>query len=193
MTKTKQLTSAVAFLASIAVLDNFIFVELEPGFESIALIELSGSSIDAEISQTSVSPETLNEAEDFWIDQDSVSSADFAKFLESTDYEPQEVALHRLPEFKTLNGDAALAANDAKWRAQASNTNWVETSDKGSLPINHTLAGQDDLKVSFKDALAYCNWLGKDLPTAEKFEHITMKDHDNKVPGLIEFRCVKNI
>jgi len=57
----------------------------------------------------------------------------------------------------------------------------------------HTLAGQNELKVSFKDALVYCNWLGKDLPTAEQFEYIASQDHDKKASSLIEFRCVKNI
>lgn len=193
MTKTKQLTSAVAFLASIAVLDNFIFVELEPGFESMALIELSGSPSVAEIAQTNDSLRQQSDVQDFWIDQHQVSSADFAKFLESTGYELQGVALTSVQKSTNQNGDFAVAAGSDKWRTQASNTNWNEHSDKSSLPMNHTLTGQDDLKVSFKDALAYCNWLGKDLPTAEQFEHIAMKDHDNKVSGLIEFRCVKNI
>lgn len=193
MTYTKQLSGAVALLASIAVLDNFIFVELEPGFESMALIEPYGSSSEAEVTQTSDSLRPQNEVQNFWIDQDKVNSPDFAKFLETTGYELQEVALISAQEFINKNEGFAVVAGSDKWRTQASNTNWIGTSDKNSLPLNHTLAGQDDLKVSFKDALAYCNWLGKDLPTAEQFEHIAMKDHDKKASGLIEFRCVKNI
>ena len=94
MTNTKQLTSAVALLACIALLDNYIFVELEPGFESMVLIEPYGSANEAETTQAKQSGEALSEAKDFWIDQHRVSSADFARFLESTGYEPQEIAPH---------------------------------------------------------------------------------------------------
>jgi len=193
MTNTKQLTGAVALLASIAVLDNFIFVELEPGFESMALIEPYGSPSEAEIAQPSDSLRPQIEVQDFWIDQHTVSSSDFAKFLESTGYELQEVTLTGAQEITEQDEDFAVVAGSDKMRTQTSASNWIETNDASSLPMNHTLAGQNELKVSFKDALAYCKWLGKDLPTAEQFEYIAAKDHDKNVSGLIEFRCVKNI
>ena len=191
MTNTKQLMSAVALLASITVLDSYIFVELEPGFESMVLIETNGSVNEAEAAQANGSPKALSEPKDFWIDQHIVSSADFAKFLESTGYEPQEIAPHSLQAFTNRIGDVALAVSDEKLPSQVGNTNW--NSQSASPPMNHTLAGQDGLKVSFKDAQTYCNWLGKVLPTAEQFEQIPKEDHSNEFSGLIEFRCVRNI
>ena len=183
MANTKQLTSVVALLASIAVLDNFIFVELEPGFESMVLIEPYVS--------TNESRGALREAKGFWIDQHSVSSANFAKFLESTGYEPQEVAPHSQRKFTNQIKDVALAISVEGLRAQVGNANWKKTSNH--FPMNHTVMGQDGLKVNFNDAQIYCNWLGKVLPTAEQFEHISMQDHDKKTTELIEFRCVRNI
>jgi len=191
MPNTKQLTGAVALLASIAVLDNFIFVEFQPGFESMALIEPIASVSDSEIAQTNDSPKPQNEVQGFWIDRDKVSRADFASFLESTGYELQKVALIT-QIFANQNGDFAAVADNDKWRAQTGKANWTEPSDEGSLPLKHTLAGQDDLKVDFKDALAYCNWLGKDLPTVEQVEHIAKASHDKNASHLSEFRCVKN-
>lgn len=190
MTNTKQLTGAVALLASVAVLDNFIFVELEPGFESMALVELYGASSATQPSDSLV---PQNEVQDFWIDQDKVNSADFAKFLASTGYEPFTVPpnIHQAHTSRNGNFTAILAGDN--WKPQAGNANWNEPSNTSSLSMPHTLAGQDDLEVSFKDALAYCNWLGKDLPTAEQFEHVAMKGHDKKASGLIEFRCAKDI
>jgi formylglycine-generating enzyme required for sulfatase activity len=183
MANTKQLTSVVALLASIAVLDNFIFVELEPGFESMVLIEPYVS--------TNESRGALREAKGFWIDQHSVSSADFAKFLESTGYEPQEVAPHSQRKFTNQIEDVALTASVEELRAQVGNANWKAASSNFSK--NHTVMGQDDLKVNFNDAQTYCNWLGKVLPTAEQFEYLSMQDHNQKVAKLIEFRCVRNI
>ena len=191
MTNTKQLMSAVALLASIALLDNFIFVELEPGFESMVLIEHYGFANEAEIAQANESGTALREAKDFWIDQHSVSSANFAKFLESTGYEPQEVAPHSQRKFTNQIEDVALAISVEGLGAQVGNANWKKTSNH--FPMNHTVMGQDGLKVNFNDAQIYCNWLGKVLPTAEQFEHISMQDHDKKTTELIEFRCVRNI
>ena len=191
MTNTKQLTSAVALLACIALLDNFIFVELEPGFESMVLIEPYGSANEAETTQANESGETLSEAEDFWIDQHRVSSTDFAKFLESTGYEPQEVAPHSQQKFTSQIEDVALAVSVEELRDQVGNANWKKASD--NFPMNYAVMGQDDLKINFNDAQTYCNWLGKVLPTAEQFEHTSMLDHNQKVAELIEFRCVRNI
>ena len=191
MTNTKQLTSTVALLASIALLDNFIFVELEPGFESMVLIEPFDSTNEAETPQANESGEALSEAENFWIDQNIVSSADFAKFLESTGYEPQEVAEHSQQQFTSQIEDVPLAVSVEELRAQAGNANGKKASD--NLPMHHTVTDQDDLKVNFNDAQTYCNWLGKVLPTAEQFEHISMQDHNQKGAKFIEFRCVRNI
>jgi formylglycine-generating enzyme required for sulfatase activity len=191
MPNTKQLTSTVALLASIALLDNFIFVELEPGFESMVLIEPFDSTNEAETPQANESGEALSEAENFWIDQNIVSSADFAKFLESTGYEPQEVAADSQQQFTSEIEVVVLAVSVEELRAQVGNANGKKASD--NLPMHHTVTDQDDLKVNFNDAQTYCNWLGKVLPTAEQFEHISMQDHNQKGAKFIEFRCVRNI
>jgi len=193
MTNTKQLTGAVALLASIAVLDSYIFVELEPGFESMVLIEPYDSPNEAETMTANESSEAQSEVKDFWIDLHKVSGADFAKFLDTTGYEPQKVAPNNWLALTTQNGDFAIIATRDKWGTQVSQENWNEPSDKSGLPMNHTLQGQDDLKVSFDDALAYCNWLGKELPTAEQSEHVSLEGQEKTVSGLIEFRCAKNI
>jgi formylglycine-generating enzyme required for sulfatase activity len=191
MTYAKQLSSAVALLASIAVLDNFIIVELEPGFESMVLIEPYGSPNTAETTQANWSPEALHGPKDFWIDQHIVNSAEFSKFLESTGYEPQEVAPHSQQVSTNQIVDVALAVSDEKLRAQVDDANWKRQGD--SLSMNHTLVGQNDLRVSIKDAQTYCNWLGKVLPTAEQFKYAPKEHHDKNVSNLIEFRCVRNI
>lgn len=84
MTNTKQLQAAVAFLAFIAVLDNFIFVEQEADSENMALVEHSGSQ-----------PGQMNdyaESKSFWVVQDSISTVKSAAFLESTYIESQVTA-----------------------------------------------------------------------------------------------------
>jgi len=183
MTNIKQLTSAIAFLASIAVLDNFIFIELEPGFESMVLIEPYGSPNEAEIMQLNGRPEALGKTKDFWIDRHKISSGDFAKFLKSTGYEPQV--------FSNQIGDTTPVFSKGRLQAQAGNKNLMRQSDAPFRSLS--LAGPDDLEVNIKDAQTYCNWLGKVLPTAEQFEFLAEEEHDRKVLSFIDFRCVRNI
>ena len=118
MTNTKQLMSAVALLASITVLDNFIFVELEPGFESMVLIEPYGSPSNAEITQADEQPELLNEANDFWIDKHKVNNADFAKFLDSSSYESQEIIPRLQAVLTNQHEELAVSVSSEKWQAQ---------------------------------------------------------------------------
>ena len=185
MTNIKQLTSAIAFLASISVLDNFIFVELEPGFESMVLIEPYDSPNKAEIMQLNGRPEGLSKTKDFWIDRHKISSGDFAKFLESTGYEPQV--------FSNQIGDITPVVIKKRLQAQAGNKNLMRKNNDPSRRHSLSPAGPDDLKVNFKDAQTYCNWLGKVLPSAEQFEFLAEEEHDRKAPSLIDFRCVRNI
>lgn len=193
MTNTKQLTGAVAFLASIAALDNFIFVELEPGLESMVLVETNSLPGETETAQMSDSSGQSSGAENFWIDQHRVKSADFSKFLESTGHEPQEVTLNSTRIISNQNSELAVIAADDKWRTQISHANWKVPSDEMSLSVSHVFVGQDGLKVSFRDAQAYCNWLGKQLPTANQVKYVVSEEQDPKTMGLLEFRCAKNI
>ena len=193
MTNTNQLTGAVAFLASIAALDNFIFVELEPGFESMVLVETDGLPGETETAQTSDSIGQAAATGNFWIDQHRVKSADFSKFLENTGHEPQEVALNSTRIISNKNGELAVLAADEKWRTQISHANWEGASDELSVSLIHVFEGQDGLKVSYRDAQAYCNWLGKQLPTANQVKYVVSEEQDPKTMGLLEFRCAKNI
>tara|TARA_B110000858_G_scaffold198442_1_gene265046 strand:- start:10589 stop:10885 length:297 start_codon:yes stop_codon:yes gene_type:complete len=81
MTNTKQLQAAVAFLASIAILDNFIFIELETDSESMVLVEHSGSQAGQ--------MNHYAESKAIWGDREIVSTVKSAIFLESSYLEPQ--------------------------------------------------------------------------------------------------------
>lgn len=178
MTNTKQLKGAVALLASIAVLDNFIFVELEPGFDSMVLIETSGSQSEAETAKTSENPSPRNKTEDFWIDQHKVSNADFAVFLESTGYEQQSISANIGLEISNKKGDLAVILASEKWRNQVGNTDWSPPTTNDNTPKHNDLSSPQELKVSIKDASAYCHWLGKELPTEKQFNFLTAADQD---------------
>ena len=81
MTNTKQLQAVVAFLVSIAILDNFIFIEQDVNFESTVLVE-----------HKNIQTEQINgyaNTNAFLLDQDNVSSVVPAAYFESSHYRPQ--------------------------------------------------------------------------------------------------------
>lgn len=171
MSNTQKLSSAVAFLALIAVLDNFIFIELEPGFEKMALIEAGDSQVQADKELAAVEPGLAP----FWIDTQVVSQADFAAFVESTGYQPLNLAgnkerLSASPSIDlahNLTGGASLAPHNSKTAA----------------------ASDASARVKHEDALAYCNWLGKALPSEAQMEAVT-RDGGEGVASSDEYRLL---
>ncbi len=194
MTNTKQLTGAVALLASIAVLDNFIFIESVPGPEGMVLVELEGAALDTKSSGEDENRWQQGSAETHWIDQHRVSSSDFAKFLEATGREPEEVKLMSTSIVsRSQDGSFVRVVVDDSWNSQIAPADWSDANDQQGTAMNHILEGMDELKVSFPDALAYCNWIGKELPSAKQYEHILAKNQIEKVSNHLEFRCIKKI
>lgn len=132
-------------------------------------------------------------AVNFWIDQHKVNGAEFARFLATTGHEPQEVVLHRTRIVANQDEEIAVSLADDRWRTKITPVNWNDSSEKTRASMNHVFEGQDNLKVSFGDALAYCNWLGKQLPTVEQIGYVLAEAQQPDISGLIEFRCAKNL
>ena len=143
MTNINKLTGAIALLALIAVLDNFIFVEPDPDFEEMVLIAADASQ--AEVGDVETNPDP------FWIDTREVSHANFAKFVASTGYQAE-----------TMPGKN-------EWPLAASGLDLPRTPTTDAIPAQQhsqsTASNDSFVQVNYTDALAYCKWLGKDLPS----------------------------
>jgi formylglycine-generating enzyme len=179
MIQWKQSAGGLGFIVGILLIDTLILVD--PVQTPAGMIWIPGGSFVMGSDQGLPDERPAHEVQldGFWIDQYEVTNDDFEKFVAATGYETYSEQVNDSLVFESPGESANSPARPLSWWKLVANANWQQpegADDSIDGKENHPV-----VQVTFEDALAYCNWLRKELPTEAQFEFAARGGHEGEL------------
>ncbi len=172
------------------------------GYDEMVFIEggTFDMGADNEQARSDEFPKHPVKVKSFWMDEHEVTNAQFKEFVDATGYitvAEKDIELNSIPEGNmgaTLRRDSIAPAgsmvftapdhsvplNDySQWWTWMTGANWKEPEGPGS-----SIFGRENypvVHVCYFDALAYCEWAGKRLPTEAEWEFAARGGLENQI------------
>ncbi|KAE9536544.1 hypothetical protein AGLY_007333 [Aphis glycines] len=145
-------------------------------FESMVLIKGQNFTIGTdkpEIIADGESPSRIVYLDDYFIDKYEVSNLEFKKFVDTSGYQTEaeifgDSFVFQLFLSKTTLKSITQAVKDAPWWVPVKGANWKHPEGKDSNISDREL--HPVVHVSWNDAIAFCKWAGKRLPSEAEWE-----------------------
>lgn len=102
---------------------------------------------------------------DFWMDRTEVSQAQFQSFVQATGYVTEAERQGEAAVFQQPQRPVAELA----WWSLVKGANWKQPW--GPHSSQKTQPNEPVRMITLKDAIAYADWLGRELPTEEQWEY----------------------
>lgn len=148
------------------------YTGLPPNWQKQAdagMVKVSGGTFQIGNNQSYPEEQALYQSErqvaDFWIDATEVTNAQFQSFVDATGYVTEAERQGEAAVFTPPQGQVKELA----WWSLVKGASWKQPWGPDST--RKTQPNQPVRMITLKDAIAYADWLGHELPTEEQWEY----------------------